>query len=215
MDTPVKYCSKCKREYSATLEYFPRRDTKKYKDGLDCWCKACHAASADKRRAQNGKSKGKYSPTHKTCSICKQEFPRTIEYFHPRVKGGHLFESRCIKCHKQYYQEHKDEYRKQGRAYNRTHRMERRANWQAYRARKQAAGGVCTKKDVAYQYKAQKGHCYYCARKVGSEYHVDHVIPLSRGGSNSPENIVIACPECNTSKQDKLPHEWQRGGKLL
>jgi 5-methylcytosine-specific restriction endonuclease McrA len=42
------------------------------------------------------------------------------------------------------------------------------------------------------------------------------VIPLDRGGSNGPENIVIACPECNHSKHNKLPHEWNgSGGRLL
>jgi 5-methylcytosine-specific restriction endonuclease McrA len=41
------------------------------------------------------------------------------------------------------------------------------------------------------------------------------VVPLSRGGSNGPENIVIACPTCNLAKKDKMPHEWPEGGRLL
>ena len=34
------------------------------------------------------------------------------------------------------------------------------------------------------------------------------VIPLAKGGSNGPENIVIACAPCNLKKNAKLPHEF-------
>jgi 5-methylcytosine-specific restriction endonuclease McrA len=50
---------------------------------------------------------------------------------------------------------------------------------------------------------------------VGDTYHVDHVVPLVRGGSDDPSNLVIACVPCNLSKGDKLPHEWKRSGRLL
>ena len=40
-------------------------------------------------------------------------------------------------------------------------------------------------------------------------YHVDHVMPLSRGGSNAPENIVLACQRCkNDSKHNHTVSEW-------
>lgn len=83
------------------------------------------------------------------------------------------------------------------------------------RAREHNAEGTHTAADIKAQYARQNGKCYYCHVKVGDRYHVDHVIPLSRGGSNGPENIVIACPSCNTSKSDKLPHEWAQGGRLI
>ena len=54
----------------------------------------------------------------------------------------------------------------------------------------------------------QKGRCFYCDNKVHDTFHVDHVVPLSRGGEDSPDNLVIACPECNLDKSDKLLHEW-------
>ena len=48
--------------------------------------------------------------------------------------------------------------------------------------------------------------CQYC----GSERHsltVDHVIPRSKGGSSSWENIVTCCAPCNRRKGDRLPHQ--------
>lgn len=77
------------------------------------------------------------------------------------------------------------------------------------------AEGTHTAADIQAQYKRQHGRCYWCGEKVGKSYHVDHVIPLSRGGTNWPDNLVIACPTCNTSKGAKLPHEWEECGRLL
>jgi 5-methylcytosine-specific restriction endonuclease McrA len=48
--------------------------------------------------------------------------------------------------------------------------------------------------------------CQYCAH-VGGDLTLDHVVPRSRGGRNSWENIVTACRECNSKKRDRTPHE--------
>jgi 5-methylcytosine-specific restriction endonuclease McrA len=33
------------------------------------------------------------------------------------------------------------------------------------------------------------------------------VIPVARGGSDDPDNLVAACKRCNFSRQDRLPEE--------
>jgi len=46
-------------------------------------------------------------------------------------------------------------------------------------------------------------HCVYCGRGVEDgdvKLHVDHVIPVSAGGSNDVANLVTACDECNGGK---------------
>ena len=45
--------------------------------------------------------------------------------------------------------------------------------------------------------------CQYCGSR--SSLTVDHVIPRSKGGSSSWENIVASCAPCNRRKGDKLP----------
>lgn len=47
--------------------------------------------------------------------------------------------------------------------------------------------------------------CQYCGS--GSHLTIDHVIPRSRGGSSSWENIVTSCAPCNSRKGDRLPRE--------
>lgn len=50
--------------------------------------------------------------------------------------------------------------------------------------------------------------CQYCGHRYpSSELSLDHVIPRSRGGTNSWENIVCACVRCNVRKGGRTPHE--------
>jgi 5-methylcytosine-specific restriction endonuclease McrA len=53
--------------------------------------------------------------------------------------------------------------------------------------------------------------CQYCGSR--SNLTVDHVIPKSKGGNSSWENIVASCAPCNRRKGDALPR--QVGMKLL
>lgn len=49
--------------------------------------------------------------------------------------------------------------------------------------------------------------CYWCLEPL-TKYHLDHVIPISKGGDNSNNNLVVACPACNLQKNNKLVEEW-------
>lgn len=113
---------------------------------------------------------------------------------------------------------HPERVREQARRTSHKHRERVNVNRRTYYARKKHATGTHTVQDIQTQYDRQDSKCYWCGKKLGKakhEYHVDHVIPLVRGGSNNPDNLVIACPHCNQSKHDKLPHEWFQGGRLL
>ena len=47
--------------------------------------------------------------------------------------------------------------------------------------------------------------CQYCGSR--SNLTVDHVIPRSKGGTSSWENIVASCAPCNRRKGDRLPRQ--------
>lgn len=54
--------------------------------------------------------------------------------------------------------------------------------------------------------------CVYCGcTEEEMTLCLDHVIPLSRGGSNTADNLVVACFPCNTDKGARTPSEW--GGR--
>jgi hypothetical protein len=51
--------------------------------------------------------------------------------------------------------------------------------------------------------------CRYCGER-GGRLECDHVIPVSRGGSDNISNLVTACFKCNRSKRAKTVEEWWR-----
>lgn len=53
----------------------------------------------------------------------------------------------------------------------------------------------------------RSGACAYCGCTSGP-FEVDHIIPVSRGGGNDPENLTCACRSCNRSKGAKTINEW-------
>jgi 5-methylcytosine-specific restriction endonuclease McrA len=121
---------------------------------------------------------------------------------------------------KQYYARRKEELAKRRREW-RESRIDRvrlldRIQSHNRRAFKRQSGGTYTLEQIQEQYKRQKSKCYYCYRKVKwGDHHVDHVVPLSRGGSNDISNLVISCASCNLKKHNRLPHEFPDGGRLL
>lgn len=88
------------------------------------------------------------------------------------------------------------------------------------RAVKRLADGSHLASDVKRIFDAQRGLCANCNSKLFKsgvkKYHVDHIMPLSLGGSNWPSNLQCLCPSCNLSKGSKHPDDWAvSNGKLL
>ncbi len=46
--------------------------------------------------------------------------------------------------------------------------------------------------------------CQYCGKAAEN---LDHVLPRSRGGPHTWENVVASCRPCNAHKEDRRPHE--------
>lgn len=53
----------------------------------------------------------------------------------------------------------------------------------------------------------QQGRCAYCNEPL-LRWEVDHVIPVSRGGADTPDNLALACSRCNNQKRAKTPVEY-------
>jgi 5-methylcytosine-specific restriction endonuclease McrA len=63
---------------------------------------------------------------------------------------------------------------------------------------------------------AQRGRCAYCGCDIRSAYHVDHVVPLSKGGTHEAHNVQLLCASCNLHKSARDPIAFaQMGGRLL
>jgi 5-methylcytosine-specific restriction endonuclease McrA len=79
----------------------------------------------------------------------------------------------------------------------------RRRDYINVRKRREAAGAKRLR-----IYMRDKFRCQYCGEKKGAaELTLDHILPRSRGGDNSPVNIVTACVPCNNRKSNRTPDE--------
>jgi len=79
----------------------------------------------------------------------------------------------------------------------------RRREYINVRRRREAAGAKRMR-----IYMRDKFRCQYCGEKRGAnELTLDHILPRSRGGDNSPVNIVTACVGCNQRKGSRTPDE--------
>ncbi len=76
-----------------------------------------------------------------------------------------------------------------------------------------AAEGTHTAAEIDQMIADQDGLCAYCETPLTDDYHVEHMVPLSRGGRNDWTNLAIACPLCNRSKGTKTVEEFMENGQ--
>jgi 5-methylcytosine-specific restriction endonuclease McrA len=197
-DVPMRRCVRCGAGFPATTEFFHRFAQGKY--GLFTMCKPCNRAHVrEHNRAHPGANAERcrrYRAEHLVqCRDRDREYARTHaeeRALRAKVRYAAHAEARCAVLREQ-------------RALN---PAPHRAEAHRRRARRMAAEGSHTGADIEAQYARQRGRCFWCRAKVGNTYHVDHVVPLARGGSDAPENLVVACPSCNLAKHAKSPQEF-------
>ena len=103
------------------------------------------------------------------------------------------------------HSEHRKQYGKQyfqtpeGKASNQRGKSKRRAN-------EANIINTLTAEEWIEILKEYKFKCAYCGKKftLFDRETRDHVIPISKGGNNTKENIVPACRSCNTKKYNKI-----------
>lgn len=114
-----------------------------------------------------------------------------------------------IEYSRETYEKNKEQIKARRRARSSENLEIRRAENQRRRARKRNAEGHFTAKDVTMILAAQGGACPGCMSSIALSYHVDHIVPLSRGGSNWPSNIQLLCEPCNLRKGARTMDEWR------
>ena len=190
-------CSKCKELHP--LDWFCKDRSRK--DGRHPWCKSCRKRSSD----------ALYRKNHDSIRERQEKYRdenRELVRANNRASWRKYREKNLARTRKIYYAnrearlEQIREYRQANPGYWK--------NWTRFKYRRELGlGRRRSKRYVKRLYKKQEGLCHWCGKPVGDDFHIDHVIPVSRGGSNDPSNKVISCPKCNWSKFNYLPEEWE------
>jgi 5-methylcytosine-specific restriction endonuclease McrA len=78
------------------------------------------------------------------------------------------------------------------------------------RARKRQKNliGTFTQSDIDALYATQAAKCAGCKCCIKQKYEIDHVMPVSKGGPNTADNLQLLCVSCNRKKRAMLPEEW-------
>ena len=106
--------------------------------------------------------------------------------------------------------------REYGRRYLARNHEKHRIKQQNRRALKTMNGGVLSKDISQRLLKLQRGKCACCGLPLGNDYHLDHILPLALGGSNTDDNIQLLRSLCNMQKSAKHPVDFmQQRGFLL
>jgi 5-methylcytosine-specific restriction endonuclease McrA len=113
--------------------------------------------------------------------------------------------ARCVA----YRSAHLQEERERRAVWRRSHPVERAIANAKRRAIKLAAT-VGDPKAISAIYRQarenKKVRCYLCGQFIPvGQRHVDHIVPLAKGGKHTASNLAIACVSCNTSKGAKMP----------
>lgn len=230
--TPERQCSKCGQRFPLTPEHWYKSKQNAY--GLSTICKLCVISKSrqwaidnrerylEKQRRWNVEHAEEISQRNRIRRQANLEEYRARdreyaaahrEEANARAKKHYADNREAKKVYaREYYRTHKSKAIAQRTASLRRwrHANPERARAQVIRRRalKRNADGSFTEADIRLAYKSQKGRCWWCEKALKGKYHIDHRIPLSRGGSNDPSNLCLTCAACNMSKGAKLPHEW-------
>lgn len=194
-DTPIipqRTCTKCGETFPATADFFYKKERGLY--GLFSHCKKCHNAMTKPKSTE-------WAKTHPVET--KQARDRHTEKNHDV-----LLANARIK-----YRDNPEPNRVRCRKWRQNNRLKHAIKSQRRRARVSNAEGTYTHTDLLQMYEDQGGHCAYCGIgifwDIPKDVHIEHIIPLSRGGSNWSDNICLTCASCNLSKGDKTVVEWE------
>lgn len=213
----MKRCSMCGVEKDVTE--FSRNATRK--DGLQNKCKNCaseygkqhYADNLDKIRERKKRyyieNKDQYRERANRNLVERLEYGRQWRKAHPSYYKDRYANNRdkVRERDKRYYAENRDKKRENAKRWRAENPDKARAINHRRRARIVSAGGSFTAADIAAIRVAQADRCWYCGKRLHGKGHIDHFIPLAKGGTNDPGNLRLACASCNLRKGAALPTE--------
>lgn len=185
----MKQCTRCKqfKDYS---EFGKQADML---DGYRPQCKRCRCEIEKERRAQDPEA------FRKAKNETRRNSPRQLESSRENIKRYRLTHPSAIK---EWRQKNREKIAAYAKEYLKTHRVAMYNIRDRKRARLLGNGGSYTQqewRDLCARY----GNRCLCCKEI-KPLTIDHVIPISKGGTNDISNIQPLCGSCNCKKYNKI-----------
>lgn len=228
--TEIRTCARCQRGVAET-EF--RKDNRA-PDRLGAYCKPCekeynaayHAANREGHNAKSGlryrANRERYLAAQRAYRVANIEAVRTHDRLRARGNPKNIERSRrwreanhdrFLALMRSWYRNNRDrqrQYRRMWRVANPDRVREMAANSGAKRsARKRNPQGRIEFINRRTVWKRDKGICGLCALPVPfRDMHLDHFIPLDKGGAHTYENVHTTHSRCNLSKGNREVSKW-------
>lgn len=216
----MKQCIKCGEH--KPLAAFPKR--KSSSDGVRSSCKTC---TAEAKRAWYSDNASKViAKDMATLRANPERLQAAMSYKRTyaaarRAADPQGARARCTEWrrnnadrarayNREWHSRNKERHLETSRAWKRAHPELVRVNWHNRRALEKSNGGKLSVGLAQKLIRLQKGKCACCGLDLGKNYHLDHIVPIARGGTNTDDNIQLLRAECNFSKGAKHPIEYMR-----
>lgn len=190
-------CDQCGKQYERLKSDYKRRGGKQAFCSPECYA-IWRSGAGDSR----------------TCKVCGTT--KSLNEFREIPRGDKIYHSHtCIDCHnvqqvKKRRQEPEQQRRYDRRSYKK-HRervIQRKIQLNAVRRAQQYGAPeivLVTREEIIER---DGPVCYLCGQDLDPhEIFIDHVVPLSRGGTHTPDNLRVCCRPCNSRKGSKLLSE--------
>ena len=222
----TKICTKCGEELEATEKNFYRHKAGKY--GFNSKCKKCQEIckkeykekNKDRYKKNKKESDARYYQKHKEkhlkqnheyyeknkAEILKQQKKYYKENQERIKRYRRNNKERISKAWKQYYKENINERKIYMKVYRKDNPDKNRMYHQRRHSVKKDLPHTLTTKQWNNIKTKFKNKCCYCGDEKPLQQ--EHFIPLSRGGEYTTNNIIPACQNCNSSKNNSNFFEW-------
>jgi 5-methylcytosine-specific restriction endonuclease McrA len=212
-------------------------------DGLDFYCSDCQSQKKHEKSAHHKAVliANPIQETHKKCSTCKSV--KSVMDFYADFRNQDGLCSQCSACMMittiEWQKKNPDKVKKigmdwaaanpqkvaaKGKKYRQNHPEVMRIHYQTRRSRKKSCGGKLSKGIVSKLLKLQHGKCACCGSQLvllpsgkvdGKHVHIDHIMPLAKGGTNTDSNVQLLTSRCNLQKKDRHPVDFMQSRGFL
>lgn len=217
----MTYCRPCA---NAASREWQRKNAKQAKDNLQRW----RSENPEKYQAQLRRSIAAQAlnsePRNQALRQRRAENPERFREANRRWRAANVVVARAAtRAWQAKNRDHIVAWRKQYRQKNLEAVRQRLLDWLAKnpdatrrhnanrRARARRTGGTLSPGLVPRLLKLQRGRCACgCGRLLGRDFHLDHIVPLARGGGNVDKNMQLLRRACNLFKHAKDPIDFMR-----